>query len=141
MVVSLLAFELGVEALEHHVARDAVAFVLRLGAFEVAAGGFTQGGARGVPVGREVGQLGLRAGDAEAGREVGVQGGDGADVGVSDFRYLASFLGSLGGGGPPLSLISPRSAGGEGIRSPRLRGERGSDSPALRGGAGERGRR
>ena len=138
MVVSLLAFELGVETLEHHVAGDAVAFVLRLGAFEIAPGGLTQGGAGGVPVGREVGQLGLRAGDAEAGREVGVQGGDRADVGVSDFRYLASFLahelasslrlpGASGGEGPPLSLrdISPRRAGGEGIRPipslPRLR--------------------
>ena len=92
VVVGLLAFELGVEALEHHVACDAVALVLRLGAFEVAPGGLAQGGARVVAVGREVGQLGLGAGDAEAGREVGVEGGDGADVGVGDFSYLASVL-------------------------------------------------
>ena len=88
VVVGFVAFALGVEALEHHIAGDAVAVVFGLGAFQVAAGGFAQGGARVAAVGREVGQLRLRPRQPKAGGEVGVQRGEGADVGVGDVGDL-----------------------------------------------------
>ena len=88
VVVGFVAFALGVEAFEHHIAGDAVAIVFGLGALEVAAGGFAQGGAGVAAVGREVGQPRLRPRQPKAGGEVGVQRGEGADIGVGDVGDL-----------------------------------------------------